>query len=218
MVSFKGFSETMMKKLIVSIFLIVSFSLSAQAASYDEGLDYKAIHPAQPTDDSSRIEVVEVFWYGCPHCSQFEPTLNPWVKALPKDVDFKRLPAVFRPLWELHARAYFSAEILGELDKTHAAFFHAMHVEHKTMNSIEKLTAFYKDKGIEETLFTKTFNSFVVNTKVSRAKSMVEKYGIQGVPSVVVEGKYLVTGGMAGSYENMLNIIDFLIAKERAAK
>ncbi|ORU89997.1 MAG: disulfide bond formation protein DsbA [Cycloclasticus sp. symbiont of Poecilosclerida sp. M] len=204
--------------ILITVFLMLLLSVTAHAVNYDEGIDYKAIHPAQSTDDPSRVEVVEVFWYGCPHCYRFEPVLGPWVKALPKDVDFKRRPAVFRPVWELHARAYFTASILDEVENTHASFFHKMHVENKTLNTLDKLTTFYASKGIDKDLFKKTFNSFVVNTKVARAKSVIGKYGITGVPSVVVEGKYLVTGGMAGSHENMLSIIDFLIAKERAKK
>ncbi|PCI19153.1 MAG: disulfide bond formation protein DsbA [Piscirickettsiaceae bacterium] len=210
-----------MGKLCFVILLMASLNgaaLSAEAVAYDEGIDYQLITPTQPTDDPDRIEVVEVFWYGCPHCNHFEPSLGTWVKSIPSDVNFYRIPAIFAPAWEIHARAYFTAEILDVLDKSHAAFFHAIHVERKSLNTVDKLASFYANYGVDEDLFKKTYKSFVVNTQVSRAKDMINRYGITGVPAIVVEGKYLVTGPMAKSYQNMIKITDFLIAKERRAK
>jgi thiol:disulfide interchange protein DsbA len=211
----------MRKLLMLAVALMVSYSgivLSQDAAEFDEGIDYEVIKPAQPTDDSSRIEVVEIFWYGCPHCYHFEPALGPWVNGVPKDVDFYRLPAVFNPLWEVHARAYFTADILNVLEKSHDALFHAMHAEHETMNDEDKLAAFYAKYGIDQNLFKKTYESFVVNTRVSRTKDMVQRYGVKGVPALVVNGKYLITGPMAKSYENMLLITEYLVEKERKAQ
>jgi len=211
-----------MRKLIqYSICLLVIFSshlLAEDSVEYDEGIDYTIIAPAQPTDDPSRIEVVEVFWYGCPHCNHFEPSLEPWIKHAPKDVNFYRLPAIFAPAWEVHARAYFTAEILDVLEKSHAELFYAMHTKRESLNTVDKLAVFYSKYGIDKTLFKKTYNSFVVNTRVARSKDMVERYGVTGVPALVVNGKYLVTGPMAKSYQNMLKITDFLVEKERQAK
>ncbi|ORU93213.1 MAG: disulfide bond formation protein DsbA [Cycloclasticus sp. symbiont of Bathymodiolus heckerae] len=204
--------------MLVCMMFLSGAAYSEEAASFDEGIDYQLIKPAQPTDDSSRIEVVEIFWYGCPHCYHFEPTLGPWVKGTPKDVDFYRLPAIFSKQWETHARAYFTADILDVLEQSHSALFHAMHAEHKTMNTVDKLAAFYSQYGIDEALFKKTYRSFVVNTKVARTKEVVERYGVTGVPAMVVEGKYLITGPMAKSYENMLKITNFLVEKERQSK
>lgn len=210
-----------MRKLLVllSFFILLSSSAFAEeVVEFDEGIDYQLIKPAQPTDDPNRVEVVEIFWYGCPHCYHFEPTLDPWVNGLPEDVNFYRLPAVFNDQWEVHARAYFAADILDVLNKSHTALFHAMHAENKTINTVEKLAAFYAKYGVDEELFKKTYNSFVVNTKIARAKDMVERYGVTGVPAMVVAGKYLITGSMAKSYQNMLKIIDFLVEKERKTK
>jgi len=201
---------------VVFIALFGGFAVAAEA--FDEGIDYELIEPAQPTDDPDRIEVVEIFWYGCPHCYHFEPTLETWVKSIPKDVDFYRLPAVFNDQWEVHARAYFTADILDVLEHSHGALFHALHGEKKTINTVAKLAAFYAQYGVEESLFKKTYHSFVVNTKVARTKEMVQRYGVTGVPAMVVEGKYLITGSMAKSYGNMLKIIDYLVEKERKAK
>jgi len=204
----------------VAFFTVLSsgVALAEQSADFKEGVDYQLIKPAQPTDDPDRVEVVEIFWYGCPHCYHFEPTLAPWVANAPKDVNFYRLPAVFNDLWEVHARAYLTADILDVLEASHAALFHAMHTERKRMNTVKQLAAFYQQYGIAPELFEKTYRSFVVNTRVARAKEMVQRYGVTGVPAMVVEGKYLITGEMAKSYGNMLKIIDFLVAKERLVK
>ncbi|PCH83225.1 MAG: disulfide bond formation protein DsbA [Piscirickettsiaceae bacterium] len=211
-----------MRKLTILLTLLLlplgNAVFANESVEYDEGIDYKLITPAQATDDPDRIEVVEVFWYGCPHCNHFEPSLGPWVKNAPKDVNFYRLPAIFAQAWEVHARAYFTADILDVLEKSHRALFHALHTEHKSLNTVDKLAAFYANYGIDEELFKKTYNSFVVNTRVSRSKDMVNRYGITGVPAVVIEGKYLVTGPMAKSYQNMLKITDYLVEKERRLK
>lgn len=210
-----------MRKLLLLVFvfiLLFSGLAYSQEEDYDEGIDYLSIQPAQPTDDASRIEVVEIFWYGCPHCYHFEPVLSPWVKGAPKDVDFYRLPAVFNAQWEVHARAYFTADILNVLEKSHKALFQAIQTERKAFNTLDKLAVFYARYGIEEDLFKKTYRSFVVNTKISRTKDMVQRYGVKGVPAIVVDGKYLITVSMAKSYENMLKITNFLVQKERNAK
>lgn len=209
-----------MNKLLVllSIFFISAGSSFAADVEFKEGVDYQLIKPAQPTDDSSRLEVLEIFWFGCPHCYHFEPTLDPWVVSLPADVNFARLPAVFNEQWERHARAYFAADILGVLDESHGALFHAMHAEKAVINTVNQLANFYTKYGIDEALFKKTYHSFIVNTKVARAKDMVDRYGVTGVPAIVVEGKYLITGSMAKSYQNMLKIMNYLLAKERKTK
>lgn len=211
-----------MKKLLAIacvVFTGLVFSSAVIASSnYDEGIDYELIQNPQPTDDESKIEVLEIFWYGCPHCYHFEPTIEPWSKNLADDVVFKRLPAVFNKQWEIGARAYFSAQILNVLDESHSALFHATHAENRVFNTAEKLADFYTAYGIDKDLFLKTYKSFVVNTKVARAKAQVPKFGVEGVPVLVVEGKYLITGQMAKSYENMLKIADYLVAKERSAR
>jgi len=206
------------KLLILLVICSLSYATQVLSADYKAGVDYGVITPAQPTDEPDKLEVVEIFWYGCPHCYHFEPTLDPWVKDLPKGVNFYRLPAVFSPLWETHARAYFTAEILDVLDVSHSDLFHAMHAERKKMDTLEKLAEFYTKYGVDEALFKKTYQSFLVNTKVARAKEMVGRYGVDGVPAVIVNGKYLVTGQMAKSYENMLAITNYLLEKERTLK
>ena len=211
----------MRKLLILLAVFSLSFAtqaLSADSANYKAGVDYGLITPVQPTDAPDKLEVVEIFWYGCPHCYHFEPTLDPWAKDLPKDVSFYRLPAIFSPVWEVHARAYFTAEILDVLDESHSALFHTLHAKRKKINTLDKLADFYTQYGVDKALFEKTYNSFVVNTRVARAKEMVGRYGVEGVPAIIVNGKYLITGPMAKNYENMLKIAEYLLDKERALK
>lgn len=214
--------EIKMKKLLAILCMVFTglvFSSAVIADSgFDEGIDYELIQNPQATDDESKIEVLEIFWYGCPHCYHFEPTIEPWSKNLAGDVVFRRLPAVFNTQWEVGARAYFSAQILNVVEQSHSALFHEIHDEKRVFDTAEKLADFYTEYGIEKDLFLKTYKSFVVNTKVARAKAQVPKFGVQGVPVVVVEGKYLITGQMAKSYENMLKIADYLVAKERQAR
>ena len=208
----------MRKLLILLAVCSLTFATQGFSAEYKAGVDYGLITPAQPTDAPDKLEVVEIFWYGCPHCYHFEPKLEPWAKDLPKDVDFYRLPAIFSPAWEVHARAYFTAEILSVVNETHSALFNTLHTKRKKVDTLEKLADFYAQYGVDKALFKKTYNSFVVNTRVARAKEMVSRYGVQGVPAIIVNGKYLVNGPMAKNYENMLKITEYLLEKERALK
>jgi thiol:disulfide interchange protein DsbA len=186
------------------------------AAEYDEGIEYKRIKPAVPTSTGDNIEVVEVFWYGCPHCNRFEPKLVKWVKDLPKNVTFIRVPAVFinRPVWEVHARAYYTAEVLGVLDKTHQALFDALHKEKRRLFTPEALAEFYAQYGVDKKVFLDTYNSFTVDMKVNRARTLCEEYKVDGVPTLVINGKYLTHGSIAGGDKGMLNVADYLLAKE----
>lgn len=206
-----------MRKLIFLSLLVFS-AVSFAGDVFKAGVDYDLISQPQPTDDIEKVEVTEIFWYGCSHCYRFESILGPWAKQLPEDVNYKRMPAVFNSQWEVHARAYYSAEILDVSEQTHMALFDAIHDKKQALNTPKKLAKFYAAFGVDEALFLNTYKSFVVNTKVSRAMSVVPRFGIQGVPAMVVEGKYLITGPKAKSYQNMLKIADFLIAKERAKK
>lgn len=209
----------LLRALAVAIALVSTMACAQdQAAPYQEGVDYQRISPAQPTDDPSRIEVVEVFSYSCPHCYSLESTIGPWAKALADDVRFVRVPAVFRADWEPLAQAYLTAEILGVNEQTHGALFDAIHTDHKHLDSQEALADFYAGHGVDKTLFNKTFTSFVVKTQLNRGKSQVKRYGVTGVPAIIIEGKYLVTGRMAKSYDNMLRIMDYLIDVERRSR
>lgn len=189
---------------------LLVFSHSGFAA--DKG--YKDLATVQPTQDPSKIEVIEFFWYGCPHCYQFEPALEEWRATLPKNVTFIRQPAVFSAVWAKHAKAYFSAEVLGMVDEVHGDFFHAIQVNKQELTSEEDLAEFFVAHGVDKAAFHDAYNSFIVDTKMRQAKSMGPRYGIRGVPAIVVNGKYLVNGKTAGSHGGMIKVMNELIAQE----
>ncbi len=196
----------------------------APTADYAEGIDYAAVVPALAGASDGKVKVVELFWYGCPHCFQFEPHIHKWLENKPANVEFERIPAVFmkdgkpNPSWELHARAYYTADVMGVLEKTHAPLFDAIHVKKKRLNTKEALRAIFVAQGVDGAEFDASFNSFAVNGLVANAIRKTQEYGIDGVPSLAVQGKYRIGGRMAGSYDNMLKITDFLVAREAAAK
>ncbi len=190
---------------------------AVQPGSFQAGKHYKEIVPPQPVTGNG-IEVLEVFWYGCPHCYDFEPALARWQARQPEDVAFRRLPAVFRPGWYLHAKAYYTAEALGVLDKVHVPLFKALHADHKTLDDEASLADFFAGFGVDKNEFSQVFSSFTVEGKVEQAKQAIQRFGIEGVPAVVVNGRYLTSGSMAGSYEAVLTVVDFLVARERETR
>jgi len=206
-------------KFKIFLALMLSVLLSNMAiAAIDEGIEYKRISPAQPTITKNKIEVVELFWYGCPHCFRFEPDLKAWLAKKPDNVVFYRVPAVFNPAWALHARAFYAATSLGLFDngkhEFHEAFFDELHKRKKRLNNKKALQSFFARFGISAEDFNNTFDSFAVNTKVNRAVTLSKRYQLQGVPAVIVNGKYRTDGPMAGGRKGMIKVLDFLIKKE----
>jgi thiol:disulfide interchange protein DsbA len=187
----------------------------AGAADQEEVFAYQEITPSVPTTSGDKIEVVEMFWYGCPHCYAFEPDLNAWKKKLPKDVAFVRVPAIFNPKWEFSARIYYTAEVLGVLDKLHSHIFDAIHKEHKRMDDQAEVAALFAKYGVDKDMFFRTFYSFAVTSKVNWARHLTQAYGIDGVPTMIVQGKYRTSASLAGGHKEVLEVVDGLIAKER---
>jgi thiol:disulfide interchange protein DsbA len=210
------------RRLFVGLLLLLptlALAAGGNAKEYTAGEDYTVINPALPGGSDGKVQVVELFWYGCPHCFQFEPYMHDWEKSMPDNVEFVRIPAIFNnPRWKLHAAAYYTAEVLGVMDKFHAPFFSAIHTGKQRMASKEAVAEFFAGIGVDSEAFDTTFDSFAVQTKVRRAADLTKKYGISGVPSMAVDGKYLVDGPMAKSYENMIRIVNALAEKEAAAK
>ena len=201
-----------MKKLLILLFLLVN-SAVLQAAGYTEGVEYKAL-PPQPTDTGEKIEVLEFFWYGCPHCYTFEPYIKAWKKTKPDNVEFVRVPAIFRPDWEIQARTYYALTNMGAIEDLHEKIFAAIHNDKKKLDKKATLTDFVVKNGVDRKKFEEEYNSFSVDTMVRKAKKKQTAYKIQGVPSIVVNGKYLSSGSMSGSYDNLVKILDYLVAKE----
>ena len=202
----------MLKKIIFLLF----FSLST--ISQAEPLGYETLSPAQPTQNQDKIEIIEFFWYGCPHCYSLEPSIQKWLKTKPDNVQFIRQPAVFSSLWGKHAKAYFVAEALGVTEKVHADFFDAIQNKKQKLTSEDQLAKFFVEHGVDETEFRNTFNSFLIDAKLRQAKAMAPRYGITGVPAIIINGKYKTNGPLAKSHENMIKIMDQLIQQESQAK
>jgi thiol:disulfide interchange protein DsbA len=165
-----------------------------------------------------KIEVVELFWYGCPHCYAFEPTINPWVEKLPKDVNFKRIPAMFGGPWDAHGQLFLTLEAMGVEHKVHNAVFEAIQKQGKRLTKPEDMADFVATQGVDKDKFLATFNSFAIKGQIEAAKKLAVAYGVQGVPTMIVNGKYRFDLGTTGGPEATLNVADQLIAKERAAK
>ena len=201
-----------MKKLLVFIFLMVNSAL-LQAADFNEGVHYKKV--SQPSaDNGDTIEVLEFFWYGCPHCYSFEPHVQAWKKSKPANVVFKRVPAMFRPEWEVQARVYYALSNMGVIEDIHGKIFDAVHKDKRRLFKKEALINFVVKNGVDRVALLKEYNSFAVDGMVRKAKKKQKAYKIEGVPSVVVNGKYLTSGSMSGSYDNLIKIMNHLVAQE----
>jgi len=206
-----------MKKSILMTLCLFCFALVAQAAEYKEGTHYQRI-AKQATDSGDKVEVIEFFWYGCPHCNIFDPILEKWVESKPDNVAFKRVPAVFRPEWKVHARAYYALQAMGAGEKYHSKIFDEIHKNKKRIDTLDSLTDFLVKQGINKEEFTGMYNSMSVDGMLRKAIKQLAGYKIQGVPAMAVNGKYVVSGKSAGSYENMILIVEHLIKKEVAGK
>lgn len=209
-----------MKKLlslILSTLLLAGANATAatDAINLVEGQNYKTVSPPQSTTAEGKIEVLEIFSYACPHCHAFDPLLNQWVANKPPDVEFQRMPAIFRESWVIPAKAYYTAQALGITNKFHPAIFKALHEEKRKFPSEAALAEFFGELGVSEEDFSKAFHSFAVDGQVRQAVSKGQAYGIAGVPALVVNGKYQVSGGMANSYPELLKILDALVDKVR---
>ena len=201
-----------MKKLLIFLSLLMS-SAMLQAAGYTEGVDYKKVTQV-PTDTGDKVEVLEFFWYGCPHCFTFEPYINAWKKTKPANVEFVRVPAIFRPDWEVQARAYYALSNMGVIEDLHGKIFSAINKDKKRLNNKALITDFVVKNGVNREKFEKEYSSFSVDSMVRKAKKKQKAFKIQGVPSIAVNGKYLTSGSMSGSYDNLIKIMDHLIVKE----
>ncbi len=203
--------------LLLTISLMMS--VTARADELEQGRDYARVVPPQPAGGDGKVEVLELFWYGCSHCFQFEPYIKDWLKRKPDYVEYVRLPAIFgSPAWRLHATAYYTAQVLGVGEKIHEPFFDAIHKHKRRLKTEGQLMTFFAEHGVSNEDFTKTFKSFAVQAKVRRAADLTRRYGIEGVPTMIINGKYRVDGPMAKDYVNLLKIVDQLVEREAARK
>jgi protein dithiol oxidoreductase (disulfide-forming) len=161
------------------------------------------------------VEVVEFFWYGCPHCFAFEPTLENWIKRLPTDVHFRRVPAGFTATYQLHQKVFYALEEMGVLEANHGKLFNAIHVQNKRLNTEADVTAYLASVGVDSTAFSAAMKSFGVSTKANRAKQLSESYKIDGVPAIGVQGRFYTSVGAAGGPDRAIAVTDFLIQRAR---
>lgn len=184
---------------------------------FELGREYQRLSPTQPTSSGpDKVEVCEVFWYGCPHCFSLDPLLERWRAAQPEHVSFVRVPAVWNPLLVLHARAFYTAEALGKGAEMHGEFFREIHERGNMLDSEAKLREFFGRFNVDASAFEATFDSFAVQAKLQRADELSRRYRIGSVPTIIVNGKYTTDGGQAGSYDDLLALVDELAAAERA--
>jgi thiol:disulfide interchange protein DsbA len=208
-----------MRNLIISAALVAAslFGMAGQATAEEPKAPYVELSNPVPVAAPGKIEVVELFWYGCPHCYAFEPVINPWVEKLPSDVNFVRIPAMFGGPWDAHGQMFLTLEAMGVEHKVHAAVFNAIQNEKKRLTDPEEMAEFLATQGVDKDKFLATFNSFAIKGQITKAKELAKKYEITGVPTMVVNGKYRFDIGSAGGANEALQLADQLIAKERAA-
>ncbi|MGR8946451.1 MAG: thiol:disulfide interchange protein DsbA/DsbL [Gammaproteobacteria bacterium] len=197
------------------VLFAVPLLVSAQE-TFIEGQHYERVSPAVQTGVEQGIEVVEVFWYGCPHCFEFEPHINEWKANKADDVIFRRIPAIFNQNWVPHARAYYAAEVLGVLDIIHPALFKALHEKRHRIYNEESLRQFFIDNGVSGEDFDNAYNSPGVDTKTRQAMAATRDYGITGVPAMIVNGRFWTSARLTGDFEGMLKAVEHLADKERA--
>jgi thiol:disulfide interchange protein DsbA len=194
---------------IVGLLALLTLAWGAQAQGR-----YEVISPPLPTDAKEGVEVLEFFWYGCPHCYAFHPHVDAWAKRKPANVKFRMVAAPLNPSWTMHSRAFYAAEVLDVLDKFHEPFFDAIHKGGKRMRKEDEIVAFASSLGIDGDAFRDAMNSFATETRLRRALQLADAYRISGVPTVAVNGKYKTSGQLAGGHPQVIQVMDKLIADE----
>ena len=209
-----------MRNLLMSAVLVGASLLGSTVFAQEavEGRHYAVLSSPVPVAQPEKIEVVELFWYGCPHCYQLEATINPWSAALPEDVNFVRVPAMFGGIWNLHGQLFYTLENLKVDEAVHSSIFNALHNQGRKLSSMNEITQFVATQGVDKDIFVKTWNSFSVKSQMEKAKKLAMAYQISGVPAVVINGKYRFDIGMAGGLQQTVDVADVLIEKERQAK
>lgn len=192
----------------------------AQAQTFEKGQAYLEVPRPQPTGgDAGKVQVTEFFWYGCPHCNDFEPTLERWAAKQPSYVQLVRVPVAFRSTFEPHSRLYYTLETMGLIDKLHLKAFQEIHQKNNPLDSEKSIMSFLGANGVDVKQAGAVYNSFGVSTKVNSAREMAEAYGLTGVPSMAVAGKYLISSELpqVKSQEGMLKVVDFLVERNKPA-
>jgi thiol:disulfide interchange protein DsbA len=214
MKNFRSYSESVAKSLC--LFAIAASLIACQGEPSAQTLketNYTVIETPIPVSTGEKIEVLELFWYGCGHCFALEPFVDEWKKDIPENAEFVKVPAIFSARWEFHGKAYYTMEALGVLDEANNAFFHRIHVLRKQINTLDDLSTFLADYGKTEDEVSAAFNSFAVDTKLRNAKILTAKSTASGVPAILIDGKYQTSASLAGSMDKLFPTVNLLVEK-----
>lgn len=191
-------------------------ALAQAARQFKEGKEYRRLDkPIPPDAAAGKVDVIEFFWYSCPHCNAFEPTLEAWIKAAPKDVSIRRVPVAFNASFVPQQKLYYTLEGMGKLDEMHAKVFRAIHVEKLKLAKDDEIFAWVAKQGLDAAKFKEVYTSFTVSSQIRRASQLQDAYGVEGVPSMGVAGKYYTDGTMAGNMQNVLAVVESLVQTAR---
>jgi thiol:disulfide interchange protein DsbA len=194
-------------------------ALLAQGVKPQPGKDYVPLDKRAAVDaPAGKVEVIEFFWYSCPHCNAFEPRFEAWMKKQPADVAVKRVPVAFRDDFVPQQRLYYTLEAMGKVDELHAKVFHAIHADHEQLNREEPILAWAGKQGLDQGKFKELYNSFSVASKARRASQLQDAYKVQGVPALGIAGRYYTDGDLAGNIDRALLVTDYLVAETRKAR
>ena len=197
--------------------MALSPAAQAQAKSFQEGTDYLLLDKIAGTEaPAGKVEVVEFFWYSCPHCNHFEPQLEGWIKKLPKDVYVRRVPVSFRPDFEPQQRLFYVLESMGKVDELHKKVFYAIHAEKQSLTTADQVAAWAEKQGINKAKFVDAYNSFPIATKTRKATLLQDAYKVDGVPALGVAGRYFTSGSVAQTMERALLVTDYLVGLARS--
>ncbi len=206
-------------KSIKQIFIVLALLFTTQAfAAPEPGKDYTLVNPPQPTNSGHKIEVLEFFFYGCSHCFKLHPFISAWEKKKSTDVELTYVPTIFQPTWESMARTFYALESLGQLKQLEEGLYKAWHVDNMDLGSAAKATDFVVQHGVDRKKFSDAYNAFSTDSKVRRNKQMQQSYGLRGTPTLIVDGKYLITGLHPADAIKVLDVLVDKARKERAGK
>jgi protein dithiol oxidoreductase (disulfide-forming) len=188
--------------------------VSLAQAGFQEGQDFVALDKRVPSETAAgRVEVIEFFWYNCPHCNAFEPRLEQWAAKLPKDVILRRVPVAFRDDFVPQQRLFYTLEAMRQLEALHKKVFYAIHVEKVRLDTQDNIRAWITTQGVDGKKFDQLYSSFAVQTKATRAAKLQNDYKVGGVPAMGIAGRFYTDGALAQSMERALQVTDFLVAE-----
>ena len=207
-----------MKNLFSALSIFLAFTLPSSAQEFIEDVNFFPLLVEQPVRTGDQIEVLEIFWYGCPHCYALEPYLKKWLKNKPEFVEFVQLPAVRNRSWEFDARVFYTFVALGLIDELHEAYFDAIHKDRKRMKNVEQVASWAQEQGVDPQLIMDTFNSFGVDSMLANATQMSGRYEADGVPTIIIDGKYRTTVSLAGGHNEIIDLINYLAQRAKSER